>query len=136
MITPNTGDIVDFELVNTSILFSKRSGVAVTAGSIKFDTAKLISPDIASRHTAIFPYFKDKVDNVDDPNAYDYMAFRNLNGQVEVIGIPWINEQTYKTITTRVANIVITNFQESYRAPIQTFLTNLGASFTFTVKDD
>lgn len=134
MLEPNKGDIVDFSLENGSIIFSSRSGVTVTA-LMDYSTARIVNPQIASSHQAMFPYFKDKVDNVNDPNAYSYMAFKNLNGSIEVIGIPWIKDSTYVTVSTRIATYVITNFKEEFRAPIKTFMANLGADYTVTVKN-
>ncbi|UYE93432.1 hypothetical protein [Shewanella phage FishSpeaker] len=135
MIEPKKGDIVDFSLENGSIIFASRSGVTVTAGLMDYSTARIVDPQIVSKHQSMFPYFKQKVDNINDPSIYPYMAFKNLNGTIEVIGIPWIKDSTYVTVNTRIATYVISNFKEEFRAPIQTFLSNLGASYTMTVKD-
>lgn len=134
MLEITKGDIVDFSLENGSIIFSSRAGVTITA-VMDYATARLVNPQINSQHQAMFPYFKSKVENVNDPNAYSYCAFKNLNGTIEVIGIPWIKDSTYVKVATRVATYVVTNFKEEFRAPIQTFLSNLGASYTMTVKD-
>lgn len=134
MLEPKKGDIVDFALENGSIIFPSRSGVTVTA-LMDYATARLVDPQLASSHQAMFPYFKNKVGGVNDPNAYSYMAFKNLNGVIEVIGIPWIKDSTFVTVSTRIATYVITNFKEEFRAPIQTFMANLGAEYTVTVNN-
>lgn len=129
------GDIVDFYLEEGSILFSKKTGVQVT-GVVTYTVAKIIDPEINSKHIAMYPYFASKVGNVNDPSKYDYVVFRNLNGVEEVIGIPWIKYSTYEPVTTRTGTIIISNFKESFRAPLQTYLANLGANFTMTVSND
>lgn len=134
MIEPIRGDIVDFALENGSIIFPSREGVIVTA-VMDYETARLVNPELSAQHQAMFPYFKDKVGGVNDPAAYNYMAFKNPNGKIEVIGTPWVKDSTYKTVSTRIATYVINPFKEEYRAPIQTFLSNLGVSYTMTLKD-
>lgn len=138
MIVPKEGDIVDFQLVQNGIFGDKRIGVKVLSPPQDYLSAKFADPQLDSKHTALYPYFASKVGNVDDPTAYKYITVLTNpdTGAVEVIGVPWILESTYKTVTSRTATYVVQNFREEFRAPIQKFLTDLGAKFTTVVNDD
>jgi len=133
--TPKSGDIVSFQLVQNGLLGDERSQVKVAAADMDYQAAKLIDPQLNVKHTTLFPYFKDAVGGIDNPNQYKYVAFQLANGQVEVIGIPWIKESTYRIVEGRIADLQVTNFREEFRGPMQTFLANLGATYTLTVRD-
>lgn len=133
-IAVKTGDIVSFQLVINGINGDERVQVKVASASINYQAARMIDPQLAVKHVALYPHFQDKVQGNDDPAAYDYMLVQGLD-QLEVIGIPWIQESTFKLINTREALCTITNFREEFRAPFETFLSNLGATYTLTVKD-
>jgi hypothetical protein len=136
MATPNPsrGDIVTFQLVKNGIIGDDRVDVKVD-GLMQYSTARLIDPQLAIKHKNLYSYFKDKVQNVDDPSVYGYLALIGRNDKLEVIGIPWINDSTFQLIDGRNANIVCTNWREDFRAPLQTFMQSLGAAYTITVFD-
>lgn len=126
----NEGDIVDFNLVTNTILGGKRTGVTVLAPPMAYSVASTIDPELSSKHKNLYPYFKDKVDNVDDPAKYKYFVVQNSNGVKEVIGVPWVLDESYAAIKVRQVTYVIHNFQESMRGTINTMLNNLGANYT------
>ncbi|EBV8434028.1 hypothetical protein NFI00_000120 [Salmonella enterica] len=134
MINPNIGDLVDFQLVQSGIYGDKRVEVKVT-GLLDYNTARLIDPQLNNKHTALYPYFQQSVGNVNDPNAYQYMTVINNSGTTEVVGLPWVLEATYKTVTSRTATYVIQNFREDFRGPLQRFLADLGAVYTMVTND-
>ncbi|ASU03646.1 hypothetical protein RISINGSUN_24 [Erwinia phage vB_EamM_RisingSun] len=134
MINPNIGDIVDFQLVQSGIYGDKRVEVKIT-GLLDYNTARLIDPQLNNKHTALFPYFRESVGNVNDPAAYQYMAVTNSAGTTEMVGLPWVLEATFKAVTSRTATYVIQNFREEFRAPIQRFLADLGAVYTMVTND-
>ena len=134
MITPVIDDIVDFQLVQSGIVGDQRTDVKVS-GTLDYNTARMIDPSIQSKHTALYPYFKDKVQNVNDPSVYKYMTCINNNGVTEVIGIPWILDSSYTVVDGRVATIVIANWREDWRSVTETFLSNLGANYSITVEN-
>lgn len=129
MINPTIGDLVDFRLVVDGINGDKRTEVKV-AGLLNYATARLIDPQIAVKHANLFSYFQDKVNNINDPAAYNYLSYTNSNGTTEVVGIPWILESSYQTVSGRTETFVISNWRESWRPTLTTFLANLGANFT------
>lgn len=134
-ITPKNGDVVSFQLMVNSINGDERVEVTVVAADISYQAALIMEPQVGIKHTALFPYFDSKVGFVNNPSSYNYMAVQGRNGAIEVIGIPWIQESSYRVVDGRVATLSITNFREDFRAPIKTFLANLGATYTLTVKD-
>lgn len=134
--TPKTGDIVSFQLVQNGLLGDERSQVTVSGSDLDYQTAKMIDPQLNIKHTTLFPYFQNAVGGVDNPAQYKYVVFKLANGALEVIGLPWIKESTYRLVDGRVADLQISNFREEFRGPLQTFLANLGATYTMTVRDN
>lgn len=129
MINPTIGDLIDFRLVVDGINGDKRTEVTV-AGVLNYATARLIDPQIAVKHANLFSYFQDKVNNINDPASYNYLSYTNRNGQTEVVGIPWILDSSYQTVSGRTQTLVISNWRESWRPTVNTFFANLGANFT------
>jgi hypothetical protein len=133
-LNPSRGDIVSFQLVKNGINGGDRIDVKVD-GILQYATARMIDPQLAIKHKNLFPYFQDKVGNVDDPNTYGYLALLGRNDKLEIIGIPWINDSTFQLIDGRNANLVVTNWREDFRSPLATFMQSIGASYTLTVFD-
>lgn len=135
-IIPKNGDIVSFQLVVNGLNGDERMQVKVVVGEMDYQAALLMEQQLGIKHTVLYPYFDSKVGYVDNPANYSYMAVQGVNGKIEVIGIPWIQESSYRIVDGRVATLSITNFREDFRAPMVTFLANLGATYTMTVKDN
>jgi hypothetical protein len=135
IITPKNGDVVSFQLVVNGVNGDERVQVKVLAGDISYQAALLMEPQVGLKHTALFPYFDQKVGYINDPSNYSYMAVQASNGAIEVIGLPWIQESSYRIVDGRIATLQITNFREDFRAPLKTFMANLGATYTLNVKD-
>lgn len=136
IINPKSGDKVSFQLMVNGVNGDERVQVTVIASDINYQAATLMEPQLVLKHTALFPYFDEKVGFVNDPSKYNYMAVQWANGRIEVIGIPWIQESSWRIVDGRIATLQITNFREEFRAPIKTFLANLGATYTLNVKDE
>lgn len=130
MITINEGDVVDFNLVTNSILGGKRTGVQVKSGLLDYSLAVQLDPELNSKHANMYPFFQEKVQNVNNPASYKYFAVTNAQGKNEIIGVPWVLDTSFKPIATRQVTYVIHNFQENMRGAIETLFSNLGASFT------
>lgn len=135
MINPVDGDIVDFHLVQDGIFGNDRKGVKILSGAMNYAAARIIDNQLALKHSALYPYFKEKVSNNDNPALYQYLVYENANGVPEVVGIPWILESTYKSIKGRVMVITIQNWSEAERENYVTFLSNMGATYIMTEKD-
>ena len=127
------GERVTFSMIKSGIAGDTYTGVLVdsTAG---YATAKRISTDINSKHANFFSFIKDKVDNINDPSAYRYLIIQpsDLSEQVIAIGIPWINEATFKSAETKTVGMELYNFEEYKRPSLETFLKNAGIKYAFT----
>lgn len=130
-ISPVTDDIVDFQLVKNGIIGDARVAAKVIVGDMTYQAAKMMDQQINIKHTNLYAYFKDKVNGVDDPNGYRYFAVMLANGQMEVIGYPWVNESTYKVVAGRTRSYVITNFEQLMEGPLHKALRDLGATYTY-----
>lgn len=129
-IQPQQNDVVDFQLVVNGINGDERTDCVVIVQSMNYQAARLMDPEIAVKHANLYQYFKDKVNGIDNPNAYGYFAIRRPNDTVEVIGIPWVNDATFKTIEGRTKTYTITNYQEKMSGPIAKALRDLGATYS------
>uniref|UniRef100_A0AAU8L0W3 SH3 fold domain-containing protein n=1 Tax=Pantoea phage Survivor TaxID=3232176 RepID=A0AAU8L0W3_9CAUD len=130
------GDIVNFDMIKPGI-FGDQYKAAIVSAVCDYNTARIVDPDINSKHANFYPFFKDSVDNVDNPNIYKYLILQldKTVSKLVVIGFPWINQDSLKTIQTRYATVIIQNFQEYHRAPLVDFLENLGVTYQYTVSD-
>lgn len=133
-IKPERGDIVSFQLVSTDILGEGRIDVQVDS-VLNYKTASRLDRDLNRKHANLYPLFKEAVNNVDDPSVYSYIAIIGRNEELEIVGIPWINASTYKTIDGRIATISIDNWRADWEAPYRRFMADLGANFTINVQD-
>lgn len=134
-IAPTKGDIVNFQLVKNDINGGERIGSKIT-GILDYGTALMIDPQLNVKHAALFPYFSSKVGGVDDPAGYEYITLVGVNGAIEVVGLPWIEDSTYSVIQSQKATYVITNWREAWDGPMTTFLSNLGATYTRTMANN
>ena len=132
-ISVEEGDEVTFQLVTSGILDTSFSNVKVL-GTLAYDGARLIDPELASKHYSLYSYFKDAVGNVDNPAAYKYLVVQLSNGAAQVVGIPWIMESSFTVVGDQVGTIIITGYQQKFTAPLQDLLGNRGAKDTLTVK--
>lgn len=130
------GDIVNFDMIRPGIFGDQYKGAIVSA-ICDYNTARYVDPDINSKHANFYPFFKDKVDNVDNPGVYKYMVLQldKTVSKLIVIGFPWINQDSLKTLQTRYATIIIRNWQEAYKGPTIDFLEGLGAAYQYTITD-
>lgn len=134
--TIKNGDIVNFDMITPGIFGDQYKAVIVN-GIVSYAVAKMLDPTIDGKHANFYPFFKDSVDNVDDPNVYQYLTVKldATQSQLLVIGIPWINQDSLAAIKTREANIIIQGFQEWHRAPITDFLNSLNVRYTMKIDD-
>lgn len=131
------GDIVNFDMIRPGI-FGDQYKNALVDGVVGYNTARHVNTDINQKHANFYPFFKDQVDNVDNPQVYEYLVIQldRTKPDLIAIGLPWINMDTLKPITSRHAVIIVPGFQEYHRAPINDFFRNLGLGITLTVEDD
>jgi len=129
-------DIVNFDMIAPGI-FGAQYKAALVSTIAPYSVASLIDPSIQEKHANFYPFFKESVDNVNDPTIYNYLILQldKTKSALTVIGIPWINADSLKTIGTRQATFIIQDFQEYQRAAVLDFLNNLNVKYTFIVQD-
>lgn len=129
-------DIINFDMIQPGI-FGDQYKAAIVTSIAPYTLAKLVDPSIDVKHANFYPFFKDKVDNVNSPSVYNYFILQldKTKSDLIAIGFPWINVDSLKTIQTRQATVIIRNFQEWHRAPLLDFLASMNAPYTFKIDD-
>lgn len=130
------GDLVNFDMITPGIFGDQYRGVLV-AGVVDYTVASTIDPELNVKHQAFYPYFKDTVDNVNDPARYDYLLIRPdpAKSELLVIGYPWINPSSLEVTKGRSALITITTWEQRFESPLKDFLANLGVPYTIDIRD-
>lgn len=131
-----SGDIVNFDMIVPGIFGSQYKGVTVT-GTFDYITARALDPELQVKHDALYPYFKDSVNNVNDITAYRYFGIRpdKSTSEIIVVGYPWIRADSLQVTKGRQAHVIISPWQEAYSAPLKDFLNNLNAGYTIRIDD-
>jgi hypothetical protein len=129
-------DIINFDMITPGI-FGDQYKAALVSGVVPYNLAKLVDPSIDVKHANFYPFFKDKVDNVNSPDIYNYFILQldKTKSDLIAIGFPWINTDSLTTITTRNATVIIQNFQEWQRAPLIDCLNSLNVNYTLKIDD-
>jgi hypothetical protein len=129
-------DIINFDMITPGI-YGDQYKAALVSSIAPYSLARLIDPSIDAKHANFYPFFKDKVDNVDKPDIYNYFVLQldKTKSDFIVIGFPWINTDSLTTISSRAATLIIQNFQEWQRAPLIDFMNSLNVGYTFKIDD-
>lgn len=134
-INPKKGDIISFQFVKNGLIGDGKVQVKVE-GDMNYRMAKAIDPELNVKHQMLYPYFQETVGGVNDATAYGYIGIVNTNGELEVIGIPWILASSFSYVQSRRAMINVTNWREEFRTPWETFAAGLGLSWTINMFDN
>jgi hypothetical protein len=84
------GNVISFDVYPATIIGAHFSDAKVL-GLLDKDTANLWI-DADAMHVNVYPSLP--AGTPDDPDQYQYVKLRHLNGTVSIIGIPWINADT------------------------------------------
>lgn len=127
------GDRITFSLVKAGIVGDTYTSVLVDSRA-GYATAAHISTDLGSKHANLYPFFKDKVDGINDASKYEYLIIQpnELSQSLIAIGIPWINEATVKSAATKTLRLDLLNFEEYKRPALETFLNNAKISYVLS----
>lgn len=130
-------DIINFDMISPGI-FGDQYKAALVSSIAPYNLARLVDPSIDVKHANFYPFFKESVDNVNDPSVYDYFILQMdvTKSDLIAIGFPWINADSLTTLTTRTATIIIQTFQEWQRAPLIDCLNGLNVKYTLKIDDD
>ena len=127
------GDKISFSVVRSGILGDSFSDMLVDTVA-SYDVARYLDNNLNIKHKNLFPFFKEKVDNIDNPANYKYLILKSdiTVSTPIVIGLPWIEDSSLKLSVTRKAVIEMANFEEYKRASLETFLNNAGIKYVLT----
>lgn len=130
-------DIINFDMIAPGI-FGDQYKSALVNSIAPYGLARLIDPSIDVKHANFYPFFKESVDNVNDPSVYDYFILQldPTKANYIVIGFPWINVDSLTTLRTRTATVIIQTFQEWQRAPLIDCLNSLNVAYTLKIDDN
>lgn len=109
----NDGDVISFETIAPSILNLKYTQVKF-AGLVSWAVARSFG-DIASLHRSLYPSM-NQTEVKDDYKSYSYLSFQNNSGIIQVIGVPWIREDTLVVSGSENLNIIFPNISPDKKA--------------------
>jgi len=109
MITDFKGKTVRFNTLAPNILGANRDNVTIVAADLDLDTAVLIS-DVKAKHNQVRNYITTLPQSA---GSYSYVKLRFGNGQVEVLGVPWIDQNTIEVITDRKLTVEVGSVSDS-----------------------
>lgn len=79
-----------FDLYPSALLGNGLQNVTVV-GIVDRETAETIS-NITTKHPLVYPYLPEGTPN--DPDVYTYLKIKTQNGEVTVVAVEWIREET------------------------------------------
>lgn len=121
------GSTVDFNTRAPGLLGANRKNVTISA-ILDLDTAMLLA-DVRAKHMQV----KDIIEDLPaSAGAYSYVKLTSAsNGQVEILGIPWINEESISVVFEHDIVVTISNITNNSENIIrQALLQNGISSFT------
>lgn len=98
-----------FQVYPSAVLGASFTGAKILA-ILDADTCYSLGFDVASLHANVYPTLPEGTPN--DYTAYSYVKFKLASGQVTVIGIPWIIDNTFQVSTNRTVNLSIDNVSD------------------------
>lgn len=126
------GDTVSFSLVRQGIITDSFDSVIVDTVNAGYDLVSLVDTSLNEKHANLYPFFKNKVDNVNNPNAYAYLVVKtsNLSNRPIIVGIPWIEESSLRSTSTNTLVLTLHQFEEGKRPSLETYLKNAKISYS------
>lgn len=100
------GNILSFEVYPAAVIGTHFDDVKVM-GVFDSDTARMwIDPE--ALHVNVYPTLP--AGTPDDPEQYQFVKLKHLNGNISIIGVPWIREDTIQisqkgTFTFKVEDV-------------------------------
>ncbi len=128
MISNYIGSTVRFDTKAPGVLGASRANVTVLA-VLDLDTAMILS-DVRAKHAQVKNFITDLPASA---GAYNYVKLRYGNGEVEVLGVPWVQADSIEVIEGRELFIRVRNATESVEATIRQALLQNGIE-DFTIE--
>jgi hypothetical protein len=124
------GTAYTFGVYPSTLLGTDYTGVTVMA---VFDqaTANLFT-DTYAEHTRMYPYLPSGTP--DDPTQYNWLKIKHANGNIEYLGVPWVNASSIVVYSMKTITAVIGNVTPDQLTDIKNALSANGfTSVTLTV---
>lgn len=99
------GSVVSFDTYPASILGTIFSEVKVL-GIFDKDTANMWI-DANSMHSNVYPSLP--VNSPTSPDDYQYVKLKHTNGNISVLGLPWIREDTIVVVNKGTLTLVLSD---------------------------
>lgn len=117
------GNVVSFSTHAQPILGVNNDNLVVQAILDK-ESASVYSTDINSLHKNLYSYLP--VGTPQDPTDYLFVKLKDTGGNVKVLGIPWIDEDTLTVVERGNLQITIPNVTFEDRENIIKAITAIG----------
>ena len=117
-----TRKVYKFDVYPSAILGTGFNNVTVSA--VLDYRAALAFGDLDAMHVNIFPHLPAGTPN--RPQDFDYLLLRVESGDLTVIGIPWIIDETVELVESLQANVVIDGIGSSDIERIRACLSQNG----------
>lgn len=129
-ITDFKGKTVRFNTLAPNVLGANRDNVTIVAADLDLDTAVLIS-DVKAKHNQVRNYLTTLPQSA---GSYSYVKLRYGNGNIEVLGVPWIDISSIEVITDRklvieIGSVSETTEQTARQALLQNGITDFKISY-------
>lgn len=103
--------VYSFDLWAPGILGSSYKNVTILSAEMSERSAIRAQCPTRELHAQVFNQLPPGTPN--DPAAYSYIEFLTAMGEVVVIGIPWIKEDSIQLVTSRNYNVKVGNISAS-----------------------
>lgn len=100
------GQRFSFQVYPTAIIGNTFADV-IMEGFISADIARAYNFDIYSMHANVYPTLPAGTPN--DPTQYSYIMIRLANGERQIIGTPWIRQDTIAISTGGTFQLTFSN---------------------------
>lgn len=108
MITEYIGKTVRFNTTAPNVLGANRDNATVVA-ILDLDTAAMLS-DVRAKHTQVRSYVPSLPQSA---ATYSFVKLLYGNGNIEILGVPWIDNTSIEVITDRRLVITIGNISDT-----------------------
>lgn len=100
------GQRFSFQVYPTAIIGNAFADV-VMEGIISADIARAYNFDIYSMHSNVYPTLPAGTPN--DPTQYSYIMVKMANGERQIVGIPWIRQDSITISTGGTIQLIFSN---------------------------
>lgn len=122
------GSTVRFNTLAPGVLGAGRENATVVA-ILDLETAAVLA-DVRSKHVQVRNYIQSLPQSA---GAYSYVKIRYGNGETEILGVPWIDDESIEVITSRRLFVTVSDVSESTEQLVRQALLQNGIS-NFTIE--